>query len=132
QDLIASAIQNGFVARATQEASYDGAILGCAVRKFVVHEGGGEHAPPFAARNQESKAGRQRAADSLVVTESNRHGRTVTNLAKLGCQLLVRHLQDGGSSGGGGGHDERVEVIALIAGGNGPPVVLGDDGLDRR
>jgi hypothetical protein len=59
QDFIVWQLENRLIPRAAQEAPNKGAVFGRAMRKLVVHEGGGQHTFAFAARYQETEAWRQ-------------------------------------------------------------------------
>jgi hypothetical protein len=51
-----------------------GAVVGGAVGKLIVDEGGGEQLFAFAAGNEKSEAGREGLADIATVAESYRDG----------------------------------------------------------
>src|SRR4029077_15217671 len=97
--------KNRFVACAAQEATEEGAIRGSAVREFVVHESGGQHALSCAAGHEESKAGRKRPADFFVVAEGHGDGRTVVHSGELRRKVRVAHLQQAGGGLGGESQD---------------------------
>src|ERR1039458_8009116 len=70
-------LQDLLVARAAEKAADKGTIFRCAVRKFVVDEGGREHTAALAARHQKSEAWWKRATHLFIVTERNGHRRAV-------------------------------------------------------
>src|SRR5580658_6872769 len=81
-DFFIGSLENPLVARATNEAAKQGAIVWSAVRKLVMHERGREHAFAFAARDKKTKAWRQRCTYSAVVAEIDRDRRRVLDTAE--------------------------------------------------
>src|SRR5580693_6541531 len=92
-DFFIGSIENLLVARATNEAAKQSAIVWSAVWKLVMHERGCEHAFAFATRHKKTKARRQRCAHSAVVAEIDRNRRRELNAAEFGCESLIGHAE---------------------------------------
>src|SRR5215469_13232779 len=93
EDLVLGEGQDLFIARSTEEAANEGAILGRAVGELVVHESSGEHALAFAAGHQKAEARRQRLAYCLVVAKGHGDRGAVVDPAKLMAEFGATHLE---------------------------------------
>ena len=76
-----------FGVRSGKEATEQCAIFWRAARELVVDEGCGQQTLAFAARDEESEAGREGLADLAVVAEADSYGGCVVDGGKFGGEL---------------------------------------------
>src|SRR5262249_125870 len=77
KDLVIRGVQDLFVACPSEETADKSAILRRAGREFIVYKRACQHSSSFAARPQETEAGRKTAANFYTIPQRDGHRRTV-------------------------------------------------------